>query len=118
MGIKAIEAADKLGREVSVSMGQRENVMKAAVAAALKTFCNQSEEFAAAVADGGSFEECMKAVAKGVGNSISDLEAYKKAVKHYFPQADIEMELKITMPGKEDQPSGVKLLHLSLADLM
>lgn len=118
MGIKAIEAIDKLDREVNVSMGTKENAMKKAVAAALKTFCSQSEEFATAVADGGSFEECMKTVAKGAGHSISDLEAYKKAVKHYFQTADVEMELKIVMPNEDKKPSGAKIIHLSLADLM
>ena len=118
MSMKAIEAIDKLDREVNVSMGTKENAMKKAVAAALKTFCSQSEEFAAAVADGGSFEECMKTVAKGVGNSISDLDAYKKAVKHYFPKADIEMELRIVTTDKADKSSGAKIIHLSLADLM
>lgn len=118
MGIKAIEAIDKLDREVNVSMGSKENVMKKAVASALKTFCFQNEEFATAIANGGSFEECMKAVAKGVHSSISDLDAYKKAVKHYFPTADVEMELKIVMPNEDKEASRAKIIHLSLADLM
>ena len=46
---------------------------------ALLEFCRQNEEFAQAVAQGGSFQECMKAVAQGVGNCISDLEAYRRA---------------------------------------
>lgn len=47
-----------------------------------------------AVVQGGSFEECMKAVEKGAGSALSDLDAYKKAVKFYFPTATILSDLK------------------------
>ena len=49
-------------------------VMKTAVRDSLLDFCRQDEEFAQAVAQGGSFADCMKAVAKNCGSSISDLE--------------------------------------------
>ena len=69
------------------------------VADALKDFCRQEPEFAQAIVQGGTFEECMKAVAKGVGSSISDLEAYQKAVQFFFPGAKIRMQMTIDLVG-------------------
>lgn len=88
-------ALEKLKKEAAGVNGGKEGVMKAAVRAALEEFCQQDAEFAQAVAQGGSFAECMKAVAKGVGNSISDLEAYKRAVAFYFPGAVVEFQMKV-----------------------
>ena len=92
------KAEDKLGREkMSGSFGQRENAMKDAVHAALLDFCRQDGEFAQAVVQGGAFSDCMKAVAKGVGNSISDLEAYRRAVRFYFKGADIKFHMTVDL---------------------
>ena len=74
------EALKKLREGAKNVKGQKETAMKEAVRATLETFCTQDEEFAQAVAQGGDFPACMAAVARGVGSSISDLEAYKKAV--------------------------------------
>ena len=41
----------------------------------------------------------MKAVAKSVGGSISDLEAYQRAVRFYFPGAKVKMQLTIDLIG-------------------
>ena len=77
------QAQEKLKQGAKKVKGQREGAMKGPVKETLLDFCRQNEEFAQAVAQGGSFPECMTAVAKGVGSSISDLEAYKKAVSFY-----------------------------------
>lgn len=82
--------------------------MKAAVKNTLLDFCQQNEEFAQSVAQGGSFPECMAAVAKGVGSSISDLEAYKKAVSFYFPGAKINMQMVIQLEPAEEAPKSAK----------
>lgn len=83
-------------------------IMKASVKATLEDFCRQDEEFAQAVAQGGSFEECMKAVARGCGSGISDLEAYRRAVKFYFPGAEVRMQMSIDLVGtQETQAAGV-----------
>lgn len=77
------------------------NAMKSAVLKALKEFCDQSEVFAEAVVKGKSFEECMKAVAKGVsGGSISDLKAFQLAVKYYMPKADVRFCMEIKTDGE------------------
>lgn len=79
--------------------GHKEQAMAPAVREALISFCGQSEEFAQAVAEGSSFEECMKEVAKGVGRHISDIDAYKKAVAFYFPTATINFKMTINTEG-------------------
>lgn len=39
----------------------------------------------------------MKAVANGVGSSISDLEAYRKAVRFYFSGAEVRFRMEIDL---------------------
>lgn len=94
------EAVNKLEEGQKNVSGQKEKAMAAAVFAQLKTFCQQDEEFAQAVCQGGTFSDCMKKVAQGVGQSISDLDAYKKAVQFYFPGAEVHMQLTIDLIGK------------------
>lgn len=91
------EAKEKLDRELkSGSFDKYGNAMKSAVHQALLDFCRQSEEFSGKVINGSSFEECMNYVAKGVkGGSISDLEAYKRAVKYYWKNADVRVQMEI-----------------------
>lgn len=91
------QAKNKLEQGVKEVKGQKEGAMKGAVKNTLLDFCKQNGEFAQAVAQGGSFSDCMTAVAKGVGNSISDLEAYKRAVEFYFPGAKINMQMLIQL---------------------
>ena len=92
------QALEKLDREYKAGKyGNKENAMKSAVRDALRNFCEQDGEFAQAVAQGGSFEDCMKKVANGVGSSISDLEAYRRAVQFYFPGADIAMTMTVNL---------------------
>ena len=93
------EAKKKLETEAKAGKFDRYgNAMKSEVLKALKEFCSQSEVFSEAVVKGRSFEECMKAVGKGVsGGSISDLKAYRLAVKYYMSDADVRfcMEIRI-----------------------
>lgn len=95
----ATEAIDKLREGKKNVSGNKEKAMAPAVAAQLESFCRQDAEFAQAVVQGGTFSDCMKAVANGVGSSISDLDAYKKAVRFYFPGAEVKMQLTIDLIG-------------------
>lgn len=96
------QALNKLAETVS---GQKENAMAPSVREALTDFCRQDAEFAQAVAQGGSFKDCMATVAKGVGGSISDLEAYRKAVRFYFKGADVRFRMEIDLcPTAEEAP--------------
>lgn len=83
---------------------KREQVMYKPVADALREFCRQQPEFAQAVYQSKkTFADCMKYVAKGVGNSISDIEAYRRAVEFYFPGAQVEFQMVLYM-SKYDMP--------------
>lgn len=57
------QAEERLEREYKEVKGTKETAMKGAVRDTLLEFCRQDEEFAQAVAQGGSFQDCMKAVA-------------------------------------------------------
>lgn len=95
----ATEAINKLKEGKKNVSGNKEKAMAPAVAAQLESFCRQDAEFAQAVVQGGTFADCMKAVANGVVSSISDLDAYKKAVAFYFPGAKVHMKLTIDLIG-------------------
>lgn len=105
----AMQAVEKLEKQKADVKGQKETIMAGVVMKALKDFGDQDEKFAQAIVQGGSFADCMKAVAKGVGNSISDIDAYKKAVQFYFPGAKVKMQLSIDLVGDAagaDAPTG------------
>ena len=98
------QAEEKLERELkSVSFDRYGQVMKDGVHAALLDFCRQDGEFAQAVVQGGSFSDCMKAVAKGVGTGISDLEAYRRAVRFYFKGADVRFHMTVCLTADVDR---------------
>jgi len=94
------KALKKLEEEYkSGSFDKYANIMKSAVKDTLADFCRQDDEFAQAVVQGGSFTDCMKAVAKSCGTGISDLEAYRRAVRFYFPGAEIRFQMTIDLIG-------------------
>lgn len=110
------QALNKRAENVS---GQKENAMAPSVREALTDFCRQDAEFAQAVAQGGSFKDCMAAVAKGVGGSISDLEAYRKAVRFYFKGADVRFRMEIDLcPTAEEAPRSAQKKILDIADFL
>lgn len=103
MNIYAKDAIAKLkAEEKTGKFNVPAAAMKAAVREALEEFCEQDGEFAQAVVQGGPFADCMEAVARGVGRSISDLEAYRRAVQFYFPGAQIHMNMTIDLIGAAD----------------
>lgn len=102
----------------AVSTDRRASVMAPAVKDALLSFCHQNEEFAEAVVQGGSFKDCMDAVAKNCGNALSDLEAYKRAAGFYFKGADVQMQLTIRLAGDPEKPMERKPIVLDLEDFL
>lgn len=112
--------------ETSKPTGKHESVMAEYVKNVLIEFAKQSEEFAHAIIESGSFEGCLHEVAKGIGNYISDLDAYKRAVKYYFPTATIECTMRINTEGnitgaeasEEKEPEKASAINLSLDDLL
>lgn len=108
------QAKERLNRECKEVKGQKERAMGSAVRDALLEFCRQNEEFAQAVVQGGTFQDCMAAVAKGVGGSISDLEAYRRAVCFYFDGAKVKFQMVIELEPAQTEPDrGGLLLNLS-----
>ena len=104
----AKEAKEKLTREhKAAKYDQYARIMKDGVKQTLVQFCEQSEVFAERVAHGKSFEECMKAVAKNCGNGLSDVDAYKRAVKFYMPEAKIRVHMEI-FTGEAPVPEQVQ----------
>lgn len=112
------KALEKLAAEKKTAKYDRyANVMKNQVCEALKSFCRQDEEFAQAVVQGGTFEECMKAVAKNCGRGISDLEAFRRAARFYFPGAEVRFQMSIDLCGDlQAQDSRKEPLLISLED--
>ena len=119
------EAIRKLNEELKSGKFDRYGAaMKDAVHKALVCFCRQDGEFAQAVVQGGSFEDCMKAVGKAVkGGSISDIDAFTAAVRFYFPGAGIDVQMTIdlcaSVRGESGgEPAGSSGIALSLLDFM
>lgn len=80
--------------------GRKQAAIAEAVAKALKQFCEQEQEFEQAVEQSGkTYSECLDSVCKGVGASISDLDAYSKAVKFYFTTAEVHFNMSIDLGG-------------------
>ena len=92
-------ALERLKKEANTPSGQKEKAMGPAVRKALEDFCRQEPEFAQAIVQGGSFGDCMKAVANGVGTSISDSEAFAKAARFYFPGCRVRVVMEIDLIG-------------------
>ena len=91
-------ASNKLEAEKKAGKFDRyADIMKDAVCEALDGFCRQDLEFAQAVVQGGTFEDCMKAVAKNCGKGISDLEVFRRAVRFYFPGADVKFHMTVNL---------------------
>lgn len=122
------KALAKLDKEYAEFKGNKyASAMRNDVLKTLINFCNQDEEFAQAVVQNDkTFSDCMAEVGKGIGTSISDLEAYKKAVQFYFPGADIKCVMTIDLIGDaavkpiemiSSEPQKKSLLEMSLDDL-
>lgn len=117
------EAIEKLNNERKIAA--KDNKAKAvagATADALINFCGQSDVFARAVVEGGSFEECCKKIVEKCGNAISDFEVFSRAVRHYLPTATVEFQMRIVTPSEtpaaDTRPAADNIINLSLADFL
>lgn len=105
-------AIEKLVKEKNTKpKGRHAVAVFDAVAAALTDFVAQDDEFAQAVVQTDkTLADCCEEIMQGVGNSISDINVYKKAVAFYFPGAGVEMQLTIDLcagvKDGADMPSG------------
>ena len=74
------------GEFKSGSYDKYASAMKKAVRETIETFCKQDEEL-------------------NCGSSISDLEAYRRAVQFYFPGAEIRWTMTVDLIGTAGDPS-------------
>lgn len=116
------EALKKLSAERAEGkkLNRYSGVMADPVGKQLEDFCRQDDEFAQAVVQGGTFKDCMEAVTKNVGSSISDVDAYRRAVQFYFPGAEVRVKMSVDLIGAaaEEQPEEKKGMLLDLADFL
>lgn len=80
--------------------GRHAQVIAKPTADALIEFCRQEPEFEQAIEQSGkSFADCLNTITKGIGQAISDLEVYSRAVKFYFPVAKVRFRMEIDLCG-------------------
>ena len=104
--------------------GNAQSFIAEKTAQTLQQFCEQEQEFAQAVEQSGkSFQDCLDYVIKGMikrGNtgSLSDLDAYNRAVKFYFPCAEVHQRFELDLIGnaKESAPEAKSFDFMSLMD--
>ena len=97
------KAVEKIEGGVSSVKDRYGKVVARPVADALISFCRQQGEFAQAVVQSDKgFADCIAHVVKGVGQSLSDIDAYRKAVGFWFPGAVVDMVLTIRMSEYEE----------------
>ena len=100
-------------------------IMHKAVRDALCEFCRQNAEFARAICQTDKhLHDCLKHVAEGCGNGISDLDAFTRAVDFYFSGAKISFKMLIDVgdgvlnESEPEKPEPKKPLEIALDNLM
>ena len=117
-------AIEKINPKSVKNANRYMEVVAEPVAKALHGFCRQSEEFARAITETDrTFQECLETITKGIGQSISDVDIYQRAVGYYFPGAKIEFKMTIRMSEYEtEKPEPIhkpkKKIDLSLGSLI
>ena len=94
-------AVEKIAAELKDFKGDRYGMaVKNHVAATITHFCEQNERFAEVVyKTKRTLSDCCAEIMKGCGQSISDIDVYRGAVRNYFPNADIDFHMTITLTG-------------------
>lgn len=95
-------------------------VLHGPVREALSDFCRQNAEFARAICQSDRhFSDCLSAIAKGITNAISDIDAYTRAVQFYFSSATISFKMLIDVgDGVLNEEEAPKPLEIALDNLM
>ncbi len=119
---------EKMEKEFNSAKLSREGkAVSKAVISALTEFAQQNKEFAQAIEQGGKVNDCIESTVKGVGNSIPDIEVYRKAVQFYFPGAKVNFAMTIDLGDEgfsnaetvaEDKPEKQTSLNISLDSLL
>ena len=72
---------------------------------------------------GKSFQDCLSEVVKNCSKCLSDIEAYRRAVKFYFSTATVSFRMTIDLSGDNGAAPAItmtesKTLNVSLDDLL
>lgn len=114
---QAIKKIDKELKEFNA--GSKETAVSRYVADTLKSFCIQEPEFAQAIVQNDkTLSDCCKEIMKGVGQAISDIEVYRRAVQFYFPGSDIRTNMRINLCASVESERVDNIINLSLDDLI
>jgi len=102
MDIKT-RASKKIEKELKeFKGGTKETAVSKFVASTLTKFCEENERFAEVVfKTPRTLSDCCAEVMDGCGNAISDIDVYRGAVQHYFPNADIHFFMEIAITGDD-----------------
>lgn len=94
-------AVDKIAEELKTFKGDRYgNAVKKHVASTIIHFCEQEPRFAEVVyKTKRTLSDCCAEIMKGCGSSISDIDVYRGAVRHYFPNSEVEFHMTIRLTG-------------------
>lgn len=94
-------AIEKIDQELKDFKGDRYGqAVKDHVASTLRHFCSQDNRFAEVVyKTKRTLSDCCREIMKGCGQHISDIDVYRGAVRNYFPNADIDFHMTITLTG-------------------
>lgn len=118
------QAIEKINPKSIKNANRYMEVVAEPVAKALHGFCRQSEEFARAITETDkTFEECLLTITKGMGQALSDIDTYQRAVEFYFPGTKVEFKMTIRMSEwetEEPEPEkpAKKNIDLSLDSLL
>jgi hypothetical protein len=104
-------AIKKIANELATFKGgNKETAVSSFVAFALTHFCEQSERFATILfKTPRTLSECCAEIMSNTGNTVSDIDVYRAAVKSYFPNAEVEFTMEIALIG--DAPSEEEILR-------
>ena len=95
------QAVKKIAAELESFAG--DNKAKAVskfVASTLTHFCEENERFAEVIQKTPrTLSDCCADVMKNCGSAISDIDVYRGAVRHYFPNADVFFKMEIHITG-------------------
>ena len=105
-------AVEKIAEELKSFKGDRYGTaVKEHVAATLTHFCEENARFAEVVyKTKRTLSDCCAEIMKGCGQHISDIDVYRGAVRNYFPNADIDFHMTITING--DAPTAEEMARV------
>ena len=94
-----MKSVEKIKKEIkNAKLSRKGEAVSSAVIKALSDFCKQNAEFAQAVEQSGkSVAECIESTVKGCGNSIPDIDVYRRAVQFYFPGATVNFSMTVDL---------------------